>query len=445
MGNLMRQFWIPALKSTELPSPDCPPIRTRLLGENLIGFRATSGAVGLIANSCPHRGASLFFGRNEEEGLRCVYHGWKFDVDGNCVDMPSEPAESNFKNKVKAATYPCIERKGVIWTYMGPRETPPPMPHIESNMVENAEQGNISKTMRDCNYMQALEGDIDTSHLGFLHQGALKWQDQPVGSQTYYVVKDRAPRYLVRETDFGVAYGAYRPTDEGDKMYWRLAYFLFPFYTMIPTDVLGEAIRIRAWVPIDTEHTMVWSMNAPRVPSATQGGFFGTAFGEGRGQNQGGRQGRAEGGPNGNDYLPDTSDWLGKWRIVANKENDYLIDREAQANNVSFTGINGGRNGVFLEDQCVTESMGQVYDRSREHLGTSDSMVIRTRRRLLNAAKAFRDEGLLPEAVDSPEVVAVRSGGVLLPRGVDWWEGTAELRKAFVEHKAEGPVPMQIS
>ena len=135
MGDLMRQYWIPAIRSDELPTPDCPPVRVRLLGENLIGFRTTSGAVGLVANSCPHRGASMFFGRNEEEGLRCVYHGWKFDVDGNCVDMPSEPPESNFRTKVKAAAYPTRERNGIIWAYMGPRETPPPLPDIEANIL----------------------------------------------------------------------------------------------------------------------------------------------------------------------------------------------------------------------------------------------------------------------------------------------------------------------
>jgi hypothetical protein len=329
---------------------------------------------------------------------------------------------------------------------MGPREVPPPLHHIESNMIDGAENGTISKTLRDCNYMQALEGDIDTSHLAFLHSGAQRWQDQAPGSQNYYVVKDRAPRYAVLDTDFGTAYGAHRPTDDG-KVYWRLAYFLFPFYTMIPTDVLGEAVRIRGWVPIDSEHTMVWSMNAPRVPSATQGGWYGAAFGPGQGQGGGRNAGRQGGnrGAGGNDYREETSDWLGKFRLVANKENDYLIDREAQKNLVSFTGINGGVNGVFLEDQAVTESMGQIYERTREHLGTSDQMVIRTRRRLLNAAKAYRDHGILPAGVDDPSVTAVRSGGVLLEPGVDWWEGTKELRRAFVIHTESGAQPMEVS
>src|SRR5262249_26816113 len=121
MGELMRQYWLPAMRSDELASPDCPPLRVRLMGENLTAFRTTSGAIGLMQNACPHRGASMFFGRNEEEGLRCVYHGWKFDTTGACVDMPSEPAESNFRSKVKARAYPCRERNGIIWAYMGPR------------------------------------------------------------------------------------------------------------------------------------------------------------------------------------------------------------------------------------------------------------------------------------------------------------------------------------
>ncbi len=438
VGDLMREYWIPALKSDELPAPDCPPVRLRLLAENLIAFRVTSGKVGIVHNACPHRGASLFFGRNEEDGLRCVYHGWKYDVTGACVDMPSEPAESNFKAKVRALAYPTYELNGIVWTYMGPRKQPPPLPHIEAAMVEGVR---VSKIVRDCNYMQALEGDIDTSHLAFLHNGAQRAENLPTGSQSYYVAKDRAPRYAVLDTDFGVAYGAYRPTDQADKLYWRMAYFLFPFYTMIPTDVLGEARRIRGWVPIDSDHTMVWGLNAPRVASATQGGFFGAAFGAGAGQELAGGQNRG-GGAGGNDYLPDTSGWLGKFRLVANKDNDSLIDREAQKNLVSFTGINGGVNGVFLEDQAVTESMGQIYERDREHLGTSDSMVIRTRRRLINAAKAFRQTQEPPPGVDDPSVFGVRSGGVILPSGVDWWEGTKELRRAFVEHRPEGVVPL---
>src|SRR4051794_1731908 len=186
MGNLMREYWLPAMRSDELPSPDCPPLRVKLMGESLIGFRTTSGAVGLMQNSCPHRGASMFFGRNEEEGLRCVYHGWKFDTTGACVEMPSEPAESNFKNKVKARSYPCRERNGLIWAYMGPRDVPPPLPDLEANMVEGS---TVSTVHRACNYMQALEGDIDTIHFMFLHYGHLKEEDTFEGGFYNYQVK----------------------------------------------------------------------------------------------------------------------------------------------------------------------------------------------------------------------------------------------------------------
>ena len=130
MGNLMRQYWVPAMLSSELPHADCDPVRVLLLGEQLIAFRDTNGKPGLIQSNCPHRGASLFFGRNEEAGLRCVYHGWKFATDGTCVDMPNEPAESDFKAKVKATAYPCTERGGIVWTYIGPRAEPPLLPPL---------------------------------------------------------------------------------------------------------------------------------------------------------------------------------------------------------------------------------------------------------------------------------------------------------------------------
>ncbi|PYN96150.1 MAG: (2Fe-2S)-binding protein, partial [Candidatus Rokuibacteriota bacterium] len=383
-GNLLRQYWIPALMSSELPGPDCPPVRVRLLGENLIGFRITSGKAGLIQNSCPHRGASLFFGRNEGEGLRCVYHGWKFDCSGACVDQPNEPPESNFKSKIRARAYPCVERNDVIWTYMGPRQTPPPLPDLEPNLLPRGEY-QVQKVLRDCNWFQALEGDIDTSHLGFLHLGAVRPGDTPPGSFDYYNVTDRAPRYEVVDTGFGTSYGAYRPA-ESDSYYWRIAHYLFPFFTMIPTGVLGMQVLVRAWVPLDDEHVMFWSIGAPRSR-------------EGRG-NAGGASGLTAAGRSvaaagsragGFEFLSDTTDWFGKFRLVQNKDNDYLIDREAQRTE-SFTGI----AGIHQQDQAVTESMGPIYDRTQEHLGTSDAMVIRTRRRVLSAARALRDSGVTP-------------------------------------------------
>jgi phthalate 4,5-dioxygenase oxygenase subunit len=429
-GTLMRQYWIPALMSSELPSPDCPPTRLRLLGENLIAFRATSGAVGIVQNSCPHRGASLFFGRNEEEGLRCVYHGWKFDVNGACVDMPSEPAESNFKNKVRALAYPTRERGGAIWTYMGTRtgDDLPPLPDIEPNMLpEGIYQ--VDKVMRDCNWFQGLEGDIDTSHLAYLHLGAVKPEDATPGTFDYYTVADRAPRYDVHETEFGTSYGTYRPA-EADTYYWRVAHYLFPFYTMIPTGVLGVQVLVRAWVPLDDEHMMFWSFSDPRTRAFGQGAAPGTPEANGRGRPT--PTGRA--GANGRmQFLPDSTDWLGKFRLTQNRANDYGIDRVLQKSGENYTGI----PGIHQQDQAITESMGTISDRTHEHLGTSDAMVIRTRRRVINAAKALTNQGVIPPGVDDPTIYHQRSGGVILPRSTDWLESTTNLRKAFVSHAPE--------
>jgi phthalate 4,5-dioxygenase oxygenase subunit len=421
MGELMRQYWVPALPSAEFPSPDSPPKRMKLLGENLVMYRDTNGDVGLMQNACPHRGASMFFGRNEEEGLRCVYHGWKFDIDGTCVDMPSEPAESNFKNKVRIGAYPCQERNGVIWTYMGQRTELPPLPDLEPNMLPEGEWS-VQKALRECNWFQGLEGDIDTSHLAYLHLGSVRPEDAKPGSFDFYTVNDRAPKYQVLDTEFGTSYGAYRPAEE-DTYYWRLAHFLFPFYTMIPTGVLGTQILVRAWVPIDDDHMMFWNMSAPRSMSFGQGNRPGTPQTATPPQ-----QGRR----NGFEYLPETSGWTGKFRLTQNRDNDYGIDRVAQMSGESYTGI----PGIHQQDQAITESMGTIYRREHEHLGTSDAMVIRTRRRVIQAARAH-DQGILPPGVDNPEVYRYRSGGVILPRSADWQAATDSLRKAFVEHAPE--------
>ncbi|MPZ49486.1 MAG: Rieske 2Fe-2S domain-containing protein [Dehalococcoidia bacterium] len=416
MGDLMRLYWLPALLSEEVPVADGAPVRVRLLGEDLIAFRVTSGRVGLVRNTCPHRGASLFYGRNEEEGLRCVYHGWKFDCSGACVDMPSEPAETAFKDKVRAVTYPCVERGGVVWTYMGSAASPPPLPDIEPNMMPGESQ--VQKIMRECNWMQALEGDIDTSHFGFLHRTFGRQPSQ--GTFDYYMEKERTPRYKVVDTEFGTSYGAYRPAEE-DTYYWRIAHFLFPFFTMIPTGVLGVQIVVRAWVPLDDEHTMFWSFMAPQTRTL-EGAFVGA-----NGQAGGTRPGMVE-------YAEDTQDWLGRFRLIANAGNDYQIDRESQKTR-SFTGIDNG--GAFLQDQAVTESMGAIFDRSGEHLGSSDEMVIRTRHRLINAARALRDNREIPPGVEEAALYRQRSGGIILPRDADWLEATREQRKGFVKAKAE--------
>jgi phenylpropionate dioxygenase-like ring-hydroxylating dioxygenase large terminal subunit len=404
MGGLMRQYWVPAALSSELPEPDGDPLRVRLLGEDLIAFRTASGTVGLIQNHCPHRGASLFYGRNEAEGLRCVYHGWKFDVAGHCVDMPGEPPSRTFKDKVKATAYPCVERGGLVWAYLGPRPTPPLLPELEPNMSPDCK---IQVYQRECNWVQALEGDIDTGHTVFLHLGSVDPGEAPAGTWARYALSDRTPRYEVADTDFGVMYGAYRPA-ESDTDYWRIANFLFPFYAMVPTGVLGLEIRVRAWVPMDDGHTLALTISQGQPPAPRSAGRQAVSPPE---------------------TLPNTTDWYGRFRCVADAGNDYLIDRKAQRT-TSYTGI----GSIFLQDQAVTESMGPIYDRTQERLGTSDLMVIRTRKRLIDAARALRDTGQVPPGVNNPGVYAVRSGGVVLPRDADWLELTKALRAGWATH-----------
>ncbi|MBV8087662.1 MAG: Rieske 2Fe-2S domain-containing protein [Chloroflexi bacterium] len=423
MGALFRQYWLPALLSSELPNPDSDPVRVLILGEKLIAFRDTNGQVGLIQNHCPHRGASLFFGRNEEAGLRCVYHGWKFDLTGQCVDMPNEPAESNFKTKVKATAYPTHERNGIVWAYMGPRPTPPPLPDFEANQLPEGEYA-VQGMIRDCNWLQALEGDIDTSHLAFLHHGGNRAEDAAPGSFLYYTLADRRPKFEALDTDYGVMSGAYRPVGD-DRRYWRIAQYLFPCFVMIPSGVLGLQIWTRAWVPMDDEHCMFFGMQQRNLMALRRP--VGTAA-----PNQ-----AALPRTGGMRYLPNGTDWLARHRVVQHADNDYLIDRDLQRTNQGFNGYTG-IVGV-VQDTMVTESMGAICDRTQEHLGTTDAMIIRVRKRLLDAARALQSNGITPPGVDNPEAYRVRGGGVMLPADADWVAATEHLREAFVPHPEIDP------
>jgi len=415
MGNFMREYWVPAMLSSEVPTPDSDPLRVLLLGEQLIAFRDTNGNVGLMQNNCPHRGASLFFGRNEEAGLRCVYHGWKFDVEGHCIDMPNEPAESDFKSKVKAIAYPTRERGGVVWAYLGPRQTPPPLPDLEGNMQAESDQA-ARATQLPCNWLQILEGDIDTTHVGFLHYGGLKAEEQLPGSFSEYQLRVKTAHFEVIDTEGGAAYGARRPAAD-DQDYWRVAQWCFPFYTFTPPGVLGTKKGGNARVPMDDNHTLTFTMTAGRPRPTQQTGsspFFQQPM------------------------QPNTTDWYGRFRPVQQPENDYLLDRDAQRSKTGFNGFTG-ITGVGMQDAAMTTSMGVIYDRSQEHLGTTDAMVIRVRRRLIAAVQAHMKHGATPPGVDDPAAYRVRSGGVFLPPGADWIEATRELRQAFVEHPELDP------
>jgi phthalate 4,5-dioxygenase len=407
MGKLFREYWIPAMMTSELPNPNSRPIRVMLLGERLIGFRDTEGRVGLIQDNCPHRGASLFFGRNEDSGIRCIYHGWKFDINGACVDMMNEPPGSEFKSRIQARTYPCVERAGMVWTYMGPREFPPPMPDLEG-LVRDAEVVDVGCGMRECNWLQGLEGDIDTSHAGILHGGADKPETVTQGTPEYYGLIDRAPRYVSVDTDFGCMYGAYRPAGEG-KLYWRIAQLMFPFYVNIPGT---GRLDTRMWVPMDDTHTMYFIMRRKATDP--------------------------EWNHENNRYLvypviklepANSSGWYGRFRLQQRLDNDWYVDREAQEDLVSFSGI----TGVWTQDDAVTVSMGPILDREVEHLGVSDTMIIRARQRYMEAARALAEDKITPPGVDNPEVYWTRSVASILPAEDDWITGTEALRRVPAE------------
>jgi phthalate 4,5-dioxygenase len=422
MGGLMRQYWIPALISPELPDNDGAPLRVRLLGEDLIAFRDSEGRAGLLAANCPHRGASLYFGRNEASGLRCVYHGWKFDVTGACVDMPSEPAESNFRHKVQAVAYPCVERGGIVWTYMGQGE-PPELPGFQSNELPITHM-RLGRRYQETNWMQALEGGIDSAHGSFLHSAL----NAPGGLVRVRTLSDaarsqatRSPALQVAELPNGRLIGACREMPDGGQ-YWRTNLFMMPFYTQSPQ----EQRHFNAWVPMDDEHTLrvsiVWDPLEPITDERLAEKARGT-----------GRQPLPGGFISPQDLLPATSQPGGAWRAKANRNNDYLLDYELQRTKWFF-GVDHGSLGT--QDLAVQESMGPVIDRSKEHLGTTDLGVIAARRMLLDSARALRDQDRRPPGVDEPDSYAIHAVAFTIPSGGDW---SAEARERILD---DAPVPL---
>jgi hypothetical protein len=307
----------------------------------------------------------LFFGRNEEEGLRCVYHGWKFDRTGACVDMPSEPAESNFKTKVRVRAYPAAEFGGIVWIYMGPPEKQPPLPLYEWFLGNHDIQPTVYKWMQECNWAQGQEGNIDTAHVTFLHRRFENFGFRGANP-------DLAPYLEVLPTDFGFVYGGRRVTPEG-KYYWRVTPYALPGFTTIPgASSIGAGFFV---LPVDDEHCWWWTIS-PR-----------------RGDD------RNAPGNNGYPYLELIP---GTWRMTRNKDNDYMIDREMQKT-VNYTGLPTNRT----QDAAVIESMGPIMDRTHEHLGRSDAAIIYMRRLMIEAARQL-EQGIEPEILSRPEWSRVR-------------------------------------
>jgi phthalate 4,5-dioxygenase oxygenase subunit len=423
MGELMRQYWMPVLYTWEIES-DGAPQRVRVLGEDLIAFRDSDGNPGFVAENCPHRGASLFFGRNEEAGLRCVYHGWKFDTSGACVDMPNEPPESNFKAKVRVNAYAGADFGGMTWVYMGPnQDAPPPVPRFEWGLVPDGQRKHSHKVMYECNWMQALEGEFDTTHVYFLHARL-----NPEGSPTYGAyVEDKAAKLEVVDTDYGVMYAGRRVEDVGgeEQIYYRTTQFLFPIYGMFPGGSDDGTVPLSIYLPVDDEHTIhmgvFWHPSTP-YPGDGRPDFTAPKESGELIRGVGPMKPEQHGRP------------YSRWWPVLNKENEWGMRRDIQKSE-NFTGI----AGIRLQDHAVITSMGAIMDRTREHLGTADAAIIRVRRRLIAAAKALRDEGTIPPGAVNPEFYTRRSCLAMLPPEVKWMDALTGWHNATTTEHPTGP------
>ena len=386
MGRFMRAHWFPFMLSAELER-DAPPRRITLLGERLVALRDSSGRAALVAELCPHRRASLYFGRNEEDGLRCVYHGWKFDVQGKCVDMPSQPVGCPLQAKVRLTAYPCTESAGLVWTCMAAHAQdagPPVLPELPWRAVPDTHRY-ASRWLQDCNWAQALEGEIDEAHVGFLHR-RFERGGAPANKHALsggYFAEDARPEYSVAETAFGLACGARRQV-EGRRL-WRINLFLAPFYTLIPPSDDPHSFIGRVWLPADDEHCWVicitWRDDHPPGDQELA-----------RWKN--GEVGHRR-------VLPGTT------TPVERADNDYLIDREEQR-----TGSCTGVAGIRAQDALVTESCGAIVDRSLEHLGPSDRAVVAFRRWAVRQARL---------AGDGQPAATAQEGGLYRAQALQLW------------------------
>lgn len=404
-GEMLRRYWQPALLSEEIPEPDCPPVRVRLMCEDLLAFRDTNGRIGLVEAYCPHRRAPFFFGRNEECGIRCAYHGWKFDVDGNCMDMPSEPTDiaRTLIEKVKLTAYPTIEKGGVIWAYMGPPDKMPPPPDYEWTRAPQKHRF-VSKTFEGCNYLQAMEGGFDTAHSSFAHNIHMNAKYEPRNA-------DKAPRLDIEHTDYGYCYISTRQTGP-DTRYIRVYHCVLPnqqFRGGIHS-FEGERRKMaevngHIWVPIDDETTWVynWMLGYDEsvVITPEHADMRETFYGRGK-----------------SDLIP------GTYKLKKNLSNDYMIDRSLQKTSV-YTGI----VGINTQDFALQEGMGPIVDRSKEFLGSSDRAIIQLRRLLFEAIDDA-ENGKPPRGVHPESYRDVRPYDDMIRGDAHWKDAFAKDLKA---------------
>jgi phthalate 4,5-dioxygenase oxygenase subunit len=387
MGDMIRRYWVPALLSTELPEPDGTPVRIRLFGEDLVAFRDSSGAIGLLEEKCPHRCASLALGVNHKNGLRCLYHGWKFAVDGRCLERPTEPGGANSGHNIRAVAYSTHEAGGVVWAYMGPAELKPVFPDLEWLNMKDGHAVPF-KIQEDCNYAQCVEGTIDTAHAGVLHR------EQPWDAPAKYDhEKDLAPKLEVQFTTYGMRYAGLRKIGDGQQ-HVRITQVLLPFGTMIPPPgkdappIIQERRLVNFFVPRDDTSTwhIQWFYDATRPINVEH---------------------RIE---EGGIWLQDD------FRKKVNIDVWYNQDRAWMK-----TGMMSGIKGVVTQDHAVCETQGRILDRTKEHLGTSDMAVVAWRRMMLKAARALQEKGEAPPGTQ-PGIAwnAITSETLKLPESNSW-------------------------
>jgi phenylpropionate dioxygenase-like ring-hydroxylating dioxygenase large terminal subunit len=386
MGKLFRRFWVPVALSRELPESDGAPIRVTIMGESLIAFRDTNGRVGLIEPRCPHRGADLYYGRNEDCGIRCVYHGWKFDVEGNCLERPNVPLEKDtFRDRIRIKAYPTREFGEIVWAYLGPAGDLPPIPELEFGLVP-ASHRYVTKKLQQCNWAQCVEGGLDTAHVSFLHMPAPVEdgvRDLPLPAderRLRWIRDDPAPRLEIVEHDVGFVVGGARKADAGTS-YWRISQFMLPSHSSTPAAFPGENYYGYTWIPISDEacwmYTYVW--NPDRALTDAERRKFDAGF----------------------NVVTAVDD---RFIPLRNRDNDYLIDR-AEQKTVSYTGV----RGVAEQDAMIQESLGLIADRTKEHLTATDIAVVKFRRVILAAARALQ-EGREPPAARNAKAYRLRSG-----------------------------------
>ncbi len=389
MGQYFRKFWQPVALSEELPERDGAPIRVTVMGENLVAFRDSNGRVGLLDSKCPHRGADLFFGRNEECGLRCVYHGWKFDTDGKAVDLPNIPSNVRMQKEMRTKSYPTQEFGEMVWAYMGPAtHKVPEVPMFEFGLVDPSRRY-VTKQLMECNWAQCMEGDLDTSHFSFLHMPApsVPSNENPDAvadaKRMRWMRNDPMPKFSILEHEVGFVVGGARNTDDPGEKYWRMTQYSLPANGTGPSTLPGETYYGFTLTPISDMacwmYCYAWNPeralgNEEREKLETQGhGIIAEID---------------------SDYVP-----------VRNRSNDYNIDRDIQKNS-TYTGV----KGLAEQDIMIQQSQGFIVDRSRENLTATDAAVVRFRQLVMEHARSLAEDGIEPEAPFRHEAYKRRPG-----------------------------------